>query len=77
MEYLFDSDNGKYDMVYVNKTLNIGTFLANRKTRYSFQTFFKLSEKYGDFPKVCMIWKVSFWWPLKKQFFEAVLLEEF
>lgn len=58
VEYVIDSGNGTYDMVYANKTFNICTFLKNRKIDILLQLFMKIAEKFGELPKSCPIPKV-------------------
>lgn len=58
VEYLFDDGYGNYNMVYVNKTLNICSFLANRNVDIVLRILFTVGERFGVLPKRCPL-KVS------------------
>lgn len=59
MEYIVDSGNEKYDMVFANKTYDACTFFENRKLDVILQLFFKIAEKFGEIPKRCPLQKVQ------------------
>lgn len=53
-----NSGNGKYDMVYTNKTIDVCKFLINRKSNIFFDMTYKIMSDYVDMPKRCPIRKV-------------------
>lgn len=58
VEYIFDSANDKYDMVYANKTLDTCKFFANLRLNLFMQMVIKTAENYGNIPKRCPLQKV-------------------
>lgn len=59
LEVLHDSGDGFYDMVYMNKTVDLCMFLNNRKLNVFFDIAYKLLSDYGDLPKKCPLHKVK------------------
>lgn len=55
---LHDSGNGKYDMVYTNKTVDVCTFLINKKSNILFDIIYKIMADYVELPKKCPLRKV-------------------
>lgn len=58
-EYIHDSGDGKYDMVYANKTIDICEFLSNRKVNVLLDIAYKILTESGDLPKKCPIPRVG------------------
>lgn len=57
-EVIHDSGNGNFDMVYVNKTVDICMFLHNRKTNILLDVIYKSLSDYVDMPKRCPVRRV-------------------
>lgn len=57
---LHDSGNGKYDMVYTNKTVDICKFLIDKKSNIFFDMVYKMMSDYVEMPKRCPIRKVKY-----------------
>lgn len=55
---LHDSGDGKYDMVYTNKTVDVCMFLINKKLNILFDIVYKLMSDYVELPTKCPIRKV-------------------
>lgn len=58
-EVLHDSGDGKYDMVYTNKTIDLCMFLSNRKSNALFDITYRILSDYGDLPKKCPLRMVN------------------
>lgn len=58
-EDLHDSGGGIYDMIYMNKTIDVCMFLNNRKSNALLDIFYRTFADYGDLPKKCPIRRVS------------------
>lgn len=54
-----DSGNGKYDMVYANKTVDICRFLIDKKSNIFLDMVYKLMSDYVEMPKRCPLRKVK------------------
>lgn len=55
---LHDSGGDKYDLVYMNKTVDVCQFLLNRKTNIFFDIVYKLIRDYIALPDRCPLRKV-------------------
>lgn len=55
-----DSGNGNFDLVYLNKTVDICQFLINRKLNIILDILHKVMSEYVELPKRCPIPKVKF-----------------
>ncbi|XP_037034388.1 uncharacterized protein LOC119073186 [Bradysia coprophila] len=62
-EDLHDSGNGTFDMVFMNRTVNICLFLNNRKSNPIFAIMFQMFALHLDIPKRC---------PLRKKRYEVM-----
>lgn len=59
LEFAFDSGDGKYSMVYMNKTVDLCMFLNNRKMNPVLDISYRILTAYGDLPKKCPMQKVG------------------
>lgn len=58
---LHDSGDDKFDLVYMNKTVDVCQFLLNRKTNIFFDIVYKLMLEYAtNLPERCPLRKVNF-----------------
>lgn len=58
-ELLHDSGGGHYDMVYVNKTVDVCKFLNNRKLNVFFDIIYRIISDYCELPKSCPLARVK------------------
>lgn len=59
LKYVFADRHGNYNLIYVNKTINLCEFLANRKMDVLLRILFTVGERFGNLPKRCPLFKVS------------------
>lgn len=59
IEVFFDSGNDKYDLMYLNQTIDVCSFLKNLKINIFFKIAHNLLSKYTAVPKNCPLWKVK------------------
>lgn len=57
-EFVHDSGNGKYDMVFANKTIDLCAFLNNKKSNALFNIAYKMLTETGELPNKCPIRRV-------------------
>lgn len=57
-EDLHDSGGGAFDMVFINKTIDLCMFFNNRKSNALFDIIYRIFSDYGDLPKRCPIRRV-------------------
>lgn len=50
--------DGSYDMVYMNKTVDICNFLKNKRSNAIFAIIYRLLSDYGNLPQTCPLRKV-------------------
>lgn len=58
LEVNFDSGDGTYSMVYMNRTIDLCTFLNNRKTNPLLDISYRILTAHGGLPKKCPMRKV-------------------
>lgn len=57
-EFLHDSGNGRYEMVFANKTIDLCLFLNNKKSNALLNIAYKILTESGELPKSCPIRRV-------------------
>lgn len=58
IDIIFDSGGGTYDLVYMNKTMDLCMFLSNRKLNAIIDITYRILTAYGELPKNCPVQKV-------------------
>lgn len=58
-ELLYESGQGNYDLVYMNKTIDVCMFLNNRKLNIFFQIMYRILSDYVELPERCPIRRVN------------------
>ncbi len=59
MRILLNSDDSKFELVYLNQTLSACKFLDNRKLNIFGEIVYQMASKYVELPKCCPILKVK------------------
>ncbi|KAJ6630510.1 hypothetical protein Bhyg_15920, partial [Pseudolycoriella hygida] len=52
-----DSGKGNFNLVYANRTVDMCTFMKNRKSNVFLEIIFRILTKYGDLPTKCPMHK--------------------